>query len=170
MLASGRTHRGHKARSCLWRTVRGEEGRLDDEQCLSLCFAVLWYAMLSELLCALAGGIVEGEGKSSNHAVVLGSRAVVVHVGNGGVSLGVLRETNEALTTICRMSVMLAKMKVMEKTYGLLNLDLAELFELAAKSLVIGVPGEATAVVGVPCKASTAVIGVPCKAAARQPC
>lgn len=140
-----------------------------------LCCAVLCYAVCSELLCALAGGIVEGKRKSSNHAVVLGSRAVVVHVGDGGVgdggvSLGVLRETNEALTTICRMSVMLAKMKVMEKTHGLLNLDLAELFELAAESLVIGVPGEATAVVGVPCKASTAVIGVPCKAAARQRC
>ena len=53
MLASGRTHRGHKARSCQWRTVRGEEGRLDDEQCLSLCFAVLCCAMLCALSCCV---------------------------------------------------------------------------------------------------------------------
>jgi hypothetical protein len=41
-------------------------------------------------------GIVEGEGKSSNHEVVVGNRAVVVHVGNGGIGLGVLGEADEA--------------------------------------------------------------------------
>ena len=89
-------------------------------------YAVLCY----ELLCALSVGIVEGEEKSSNHAVVVGSRAVVVHVRNGGVGLGVLREADEAETTAAtsiavldddlRMSVIFAKMKEMEKAHGLL--------------------------------------------------
>lgn len=62
-----------------------------------VCCAMLCYAVIcSELLCALAGGIVKGEEKSSNHAVVFGSRAAIVHVGDGGVSRGVLRETDGA--------------------------------------------------------------------------
>ena len=77
----------------------------------------------------------------------------VVHVCNSGVSLGVLRETNEAETTAAtgitvldddlRWSVVVAWVWV-GCTYGFLNLT--ELFELAAKSLVIGVPSKAAIV------------------------
>ena len=102
-----------------------------------VCYAVV----CSELLCTLAGGIVEGEEKSSNHAVVVGSRTVLVHVGDGGVSLRVLGEANKAETTAAtgitvldddlRLLVRVASEHV-EGTYSFL--DLAELFELAAES------------------------------------
>ena len=75
----------------------------------------------------------------------------VVHVCNSGVSLGVLRETNEAETTAAtgitvldddlRWSVVVAWVW-MRCTNGFLNLT--ELFELAAESLVIGVPCKAS--------------------------
>jgi hypothetical protein len=67
--------------------------------CAMLCYAVVFVG--PELLCALSAGIVEGEEKSSNRAmgVVKGSQAVVVHVCDGGVSLGVLGEANKAETT-----------------------------------------------------------------------
>ena len=63
------------------------------------------------------------------------------------------------------MSAMVAKMVVTEKTYGLWNLDLAELLDLATQGLVVGVPGEATAVIGVPSQAATRR---PCEAAVPQ--
>jgi hypothetical protein len=137
-------------RLALARTAKLEgSGRSDDEQCLSLFCAMLCCAgVCFELLCALSVGIVEEEGKSSYHEVVVGSRAVVVHVCDGGVGLGVLREANKAETTAATgvtvldddlgMSVIVARLEVLEKTYGLL--DLTELLALLAKGLVIGVP------------------------------
>lgn len=77
----------------------------------------------------------------------------IVHVSDGGVSLGVLGEANKAETTAAtgvavlyddlRLSVMVA-CEWARDTYGFL--DLAELLELAAESLIIGVPSEATVV------------------------
>lgn len=75
----------------------------------------------------------------------------VVHIGNGSIGLGVLGETNEAEATAAtgitvldndlRWSVVVAWVR-MRCTNGFLNLT--ELFELAAESLVIRVPCKAS--------------------------
>jgi len=77
----------------------------------------------------------------------------VVHVGDRSVSFSVLRKTDEAETTAAtgvavlddnlRLSVRVAWGWV-KTTYGFL--DLAKLFELGAKSAIVGVPCEATVV------------------------
>jgi hypothetical protein len=77
----------------------------------------------------------------------------VIHVGDRGISLGVLSETNEAEATAATgVAVLdddlgwLARVACAwwNNTYGFLNL--AELLELGAQSAVVGVPGEATVV------------------------
>ena len=122
----------------------------DDEQYLSLCCGMLW-SLVDRSCCLRSLGIVtrkkqkkqscsgDGEGE--------GDQPAVVHVGDGGVGLGVLREANKAETTAATgvtvldddlgMSVIVAKMEVMVKTYGLL--DLTELLAFLVEGLVIGV-------------------------------
>jgi hypothetical protein len=77
----------------------------------------------------------------------------VIHVGDCGISLGVLSETNEAEATAATGVAVLdddldwlarVACACWNNTYGFLNL--AELLELGAQSAVVGVPGEATVV------------------------
>ena len=77
----------------------------------------------------------------------------IVHVGDSGIGLGVLRETDKAETTAAtgvavlddnlRWSVMVAWERT-KSTYGLL--DLTKLLELGAKGLIASVPREASVV------------------------
>lgn len=103
---------------------------------------MLWYAVVldgPELLSAPSGYREKKKEKkqsSNGDGQGEGSQPAVVHVGDGGVGLGVLREAHEAeaettaatgiavLDDNLRMSVTVAKVKDMEETYGLL--DLAE--------------------------------------------
>ena len=71
----------------------------DDEQCMSLCCGMLW-SLVDRSCCLRSLGIVarkqqkkqscsgDGEGE--------GDQPAVVHVGDGGVCLGVLREADKA--------------------------------------------------------------------------
>jgi hypothetical protein len=79
----------------------------------------------------------------------------VIHVRDGSIGLGVLAEANETeATAAAGIAVLDDDLRVLVKgalgrvrnTYSLL--DLAELLELGAESLVIRVPGEASVVAG----------------------
>lgn len=138
---------------------------------------MLWYAVVfggPELLSALSGYRHKKKQKKkscSGDGEGEGDRPAVVHVGDGGVGLGVLREADkaEAETTAAtsiavfdddlRMSVIVAVMERMEETYGLLDLTELRLNSShLARRVRRSVPGEAT------------VASVPCKAAAGRPC
>jgi len=77
----------------------------------------------------------------------------VIHVSDGGISLGVLGEANEAETTAATgvavlddnlLSLVRVACVWVKSTYGFLNLTV--LLELGAESSVISVPCEATVV------------------------
>lgn len=101
---------------------------------------MLWYALVfdgPELLSALSGYREKKKEKKqscSGDGEGKGSQPAVAHVGDSGIALGVLREADEAeaettaatgvtvLDDGLRRSVMVAKMEVLGKTYGLLDL------------------------------------------------